>query len=176
MGKRTIDSPPGTLCLRCGKWFAFTKYGVGHKWHYNRKKRYCGRECANAAQIKAPWGTDKNGYQVHYRSDGKGGRSWVMQHRKVMEQHLGRKLFPHETVHHKDGNRANNRLSNLELWSSKHGKGQRVEDKIEFCLSFLKEYGYELAVVSDPTMITPTTLGRAADLPKGMPCINMLMQ
>ena len=99
-----------------------------------------------------------------------------MQHRKVMEQHLGRKLFPHETVHHKDGNRANNRLSNLELWSSKHGKGQRVEDKIEFCLSFLKEYGYELAVVSDPTMITPTTLGRAADLPKGMPCINMLMQ
>jgi HNH endonuclease len=64
----------------------------------------------------------------------------VLRHRQVMETHLGRKLATHETVHHKDGNRANNKLSNLELWSSRHGRGQRVEDKVEFCLSFLREY------------------------------------
>ena len=65
---------------------------------------------------------------------------FVFEHRQVMEQALGRKLASHESIHHKDGNRANNSIGNLELWSSRHGKGQRVEDKIEFCLSFLKEY------------------------------------
>lgn len=32
-----------------------------------------------------------------------------------MEQHLGRVLAPEELVHHKDGNKANNALENLEL-------------------------------------------------------------
>ena len=39
----------------------------------------------------------------------------VLEHRQVMEAHLGRKLARNEVVHHINGNNADNRLSNLEL-------------------------------------------------------------
>lgn len=43
------------------------------------------------------------------------GRRSVPLHRDVMERYLGRKLEAEEVVHHKDGNKDNNAVSNLEV-------------------------------------------------------------
>lgn len=64
---------------------------------------------------------DKNGYLLVYcpgHPHASGSRkSYVRAHRLVVEQHLGRYLDPKEVVHHKNGDRLDNRIENLSLYS-----------------------------------------------------------
>lgn len=103
----TRKPPQIRKCVFCG-----TEFVVKSK---HKAKKFCGLKCANLAKRTrarvATLGAD--GYKYVWFSDGSGEK----EHRYIMEQHLGRKLNRDEVVHHIDGNRANNVLSNLALMS-----------------------------------------------------------
>lgn len=71
---------------------------------------------------------------------------YVKEHTYVMSQFLGRPLLKTESVHHKNGVRDDNRLENLELWTTPPRKNVRVSDAIKDCKEFLELYGYEIGL------------------------------
>jgi len=102
--------------------------------HQYRFKKYGDPNKLNRA-FNGEGHTNKNGYREIYTKGVK-----MQEHRHVMEEFLNRKLLSHENVHHKNGQRDDNRIENLELWSTSQPKGQRVEDKIAWAIEFLNQY------------------------------------
>ena len=72
---------------------------------------------------------DSRGYRWLYVKDG-GKTVARREHRVVVEASIGRKLEPWELVHHKDGDKANNAIENLEVkefgeHTAEHHQGTR---------------------------------------------------
>lgn len=86
------------------------------------------------------------GYVLLHRPDHPNSQKsgYIMEHVLVMSEHLGRPLFEDENVHHIHGDRADNQIGNLELWSTAQPSGQRVIDKIAWMKSFIQRYEQEI--------------------------------
>ena len=82
----------------------------------------------------------------HPNADSKG---WILEHRLLMSQHIGRPLIDNENVHHINGDRQDNRIENLELWNTKQPKGQRIENKIQYALEILEQYAPQLITTKE---------------------------
>lgn len=115
-------------CSVCGKEFQ----RLTSREQYGEAK-YCSRKCAEKGRV----GRNSTRWDggIHRRKDGyidvsqslvpdkfksmiRQSQQKVLQHRLVMAQHLDRPLKTHEVVHHKDGDRSNNRIDNLEMHSA----------------------------------------------------------
>jgi len=83
---------------------------------------------------------EDSGYVLVYHPERNKNKVYVREHILIMEAHIGRRLVKGEEVHHKNGVRNDNRLENLELWSTSHPPGQRVEDKIKWAKEILELY------------------------------------
>lgn len=124
LNKRCIDCDGPTTSTRCRRChFEHQKGETNSRWK--------------------GWSITSNGYRLikkhgHPNAQANG---WIMEHVHIMSESLGRPLLPGENVHHKNGDRLDNRLENLELWVTMQPSGQRVSDRIKDAKRVLSTYG-----------------------------------
>lgn len=95
--------------------------------HYTRFRKY-GDPSFRIKKANGEGSINRQGYKLIY-TNGK----QVKEHRIIMEKYIKRKLlpFPIEIIHHKNGNRLDNRIKNLELISqSEHVIYHRRKSKV----------------------------------------------
>lgn len=133
---------------------------------WNKAQRFCSKQCQglgfrgpNNPHFKGGHVLKQSGYRIIYR-DGKRG----FEHRFIMEEAIGRELMNGEVIHHRDGNKLNNVLSNLELhncnavhmgrhskwYRDTHQKQCRICHKIKPRSDFYKQSPGKLTGHNDP--------------------------
>jgi hypothetical protein len=130
---RSNRKHPARSCAECGTEFLPPR----------ASSAYCSTLCArkkNGGQNIQPetWWVNGRGY-IEGRVLTAQGQRRVKQHRFVMECALGRRLRPHEDVHHVNGNKIDNRIDNLELLS--HAKHSAITNAERWAKAALAKAG-----------------------------------
>ena len=112
---------PLNSCIRCGN-------KVKKNWSNGALRKFCSMKCRQSREFNHKW---KGGFKIEfgYRmkwippDKRRSSNAYVREHRWIMEYHLGRKLRKNEVVHHKNHDKLDNRLCNLEIMTrSSHSK------------------------------------------------------
>lgn len=109
-------------CSECGK--VFTRI----KGKSTAETAFCSRKCRNLFESGSI--IYNNGelekistIKKKYKNKGVGNGKIKLEHRLIMEEYIGRELAKDEIVHHIDGNKFNNDISNLQILTrSEHMK------------------------------------------------------
>jgi len=107
------------------------------------KQRAKGQEL-RPLQVKGPGHVTAQGYRLiskigHPNSYPNGK---IPEHRWVMAEYLGRPLLANEDVHHRNGDRLDNAIGNLELWVyRRQPRGQRATDLVADARRIIAMYG-----------------------------------
>lgn len=117
--KQRLDKIRGGVCEVCGDDFV-AKRSDGNP-------RFCSYACRGIWSRKPV--VIRRGYRALYMPSYEGRtnkQGYVMEHRYVVEQNLGRLLNDDEVVHHKNEIRSDNRLENLQVMTDSEHKSHHA--------------------------------------------------
>jgi len=117
-------------CVDCGKARSVSRYDVAsgrcirckscsllYRMHNGKHPGWKGGNHLTSEGYRMVTITKENNF---FLPMAQGKRRYVLEHRLVMAKHLCRNLLPWETVHHKNGNKLDNSLCNLEVFPNPH--------------------------------------------------------
>lgn len=141
------------ICDKCGE-----SKKVGY-WNVKKKEIHLCRTCSNQKSGKEkigyrPWNLGKtyqkpsgncyvnrNGYNLYYIGDKSYKGGYVSEHRIIVELFLNRRLTKNEKIHHIDGNKSNNDLSNLIICNG-HSEHRIIHNHLETISMKLVKLGF----------------------------------